>query len=165
MKTSRRNLLIQTSALGSGIVASSLIGTVISANSASAEGRLTIMTVRQDLNGQVVRGRTSGVATYLVNQGTRHLIPDELTFNNLFTNWGIIITYDDLAFIDKGPDLTSGAVLVRGNGVATWLITNGQKMPINSEEIMSRYHFDYQKIAYVPQVLLDAATVGPPVGP
>jgi hypothetical protein len=161
--TTRRALLKRTGTVGASLAAASLIGSTLHGRAAAAE--ITAFSTYNEINGQVVRGRTSGVATYLIDQGVRHLIPDELTFNNLFTGWDIITTYDDLAFIDEGAPLSSGAILVRGEGVATWLVTNGVKRPINSEEIMSRYHFDYKKIVLVPQILLDAANVGSAVGP
>src|SRR5262245_17557134 len=124
------------------------------------------MAIRTDLDGLRVRF-PNRVATWLIDQGIRRGIPDEATYNNLFKDWNGIYYDINIDEIDAGDDVTSGAILARGvgEGVGTWLITNGVKRSIPSDELFNRYYFDWGKIQYIPASVLDGIPSGPDLGP
>jgi hypothetical protein len=103
-------------------------------------------------------------AIYFIDGGFKRLVPAPETFNNLFRDWKNIVTHLPLDDIPDGPELNSGAVLVRASdGDAVYLVDRGMKRAVTGASVMERYHFDEKKIAVVPPILLELLPTGKPL--
>lgn len=121
------------------------------------------MTVRTDLNGLRVK-RPDRPEIYLVDRGYRRWIPNPETYDNLFKDWNGIIADLDIDQIDRGPDITSGALLIKAHGEPeVYLLDRGHKRHIVNPVVMDRYHFDWNKIKEYPPVTVDAIPTGIPI--
>lgn len=116
---------------------------------------------RPDLAGLRVKF-PANPAIYLIDpSGIRRWIPNPETYNNLFRDWNGVIIDIDIGEITEGPSLTNGAFLARAiNAAPVYLISNGEKRWITSPAVMERYHFDWNRIQLVSQILLDSVPNG-----
>jgi hypothetical protein len=152
---------------GSSYVTASATAVTIDAGSNSRDGLVEIThdvvaNPHPELAGSRIEA-ASGSAIYLIDDdGTKRLIPDPATYNNLFRDWtGIKIV--DPATISSGPALTSGAYLA-WDGVAgdpIYLVSNGQKRHIVSPAVFDKFWFALNKVQTVPQSTLNALPNGP----
>jgi len=99
---------------------------------------------------------------YVVIDNQKCYIPNPGTYNNLFENWNDIqtLTPAELNGIPTGTPLTSGSVLAKGTFAPVYLITNGQKRHVKSQETMDKYDFAWNKIVSTPDVILDSIPDG-----
>jgi hypothetical protein len=87
-------------------------------------------------------------------------IPNPNTYNNLFVDWNGVYRVDT-ATMAIGPALSDGAVLAKGNAsAAVYIVSNGKKRWIISPAVMEKYHFNWNHIFVVPQVLIDSIPTG-----
>lgn len=116
---------------------------------------------RPDLAGRRILA-ADGISVYLVNpEGYLQGVPNPGTYNNLFRDWNGMVQLDVL-HLAKLANLSNGAVLARGNGSgAVYIVTNGWKRWITSPATMDKYHFAWNRVYVVPQVLIDSIPQGP----
>ncbi|RUS19420.1 hypothetical protein BC937DRAFT_87519 [Endogone sp. FLAS-F59071] len=117
------------------------------------------MSIQPLRNGERV-SIPNAAPVYLVLDGARHWIPNPTTYNNLFRDWNGIISSPDVNDIYLSYSLSDGAVLAKGAGDPVYLVSNGVKRWIISPSAMDKYHFNWDKIVQVPQVLLDGIQTG-----
>jgi hypothetical protein len=68
--------------------------------------------------------------------------------------WGPEIVLD-INSIDQGPDISDGSILAKDPNLApVYLIDNGTKRWITSPGVMDKFHFDWQQIKSVPNIVL-----------
>jgi hypothetical protein len=114
-------------------------------------------------NGRRIR-KTGDTAIWLIDRGQRRLIPNPQTFNNLFGNWSNSEVLD-LESIERGPDITSGAVLCRAAGNAgVWLLDQGRKRLVANSNTMGKYNFDWRKVVSLPPHVLECIQSGDMIG-
>lgn len=116
-------------------------------------------------DGERVKG-SDGPAIYLVLNGQLRWVPDPTTYTNLFMDWNGVVVSDYLVnSIPKGPQLTSGAVLVKSPSSAPqYLVTNGQKLWIPNPDVVKKFYFNSAKLVSLPQVVVDAIPQGANIG-
>lgn len=113
------------------------------------------MATRSDLAGLRIKNPTAPWVYLIEDDGTKRCIPDTLTYDNLFRDWDGIVTVAETDTIDDGPGITVGAVLAKSNQFANvYLIDNGTKRRITSPAVMDKYHFAWDKIYVIPEVVL-----------
>lgn len=116
-----------------------------------------------DLAGCKVRIRGT-TPIYLVDpDGYRRFVPFPLTFMNLFEDRSLLQTlvYSGAARIAEGPPLDNGAVLLRGSSCERiYLLDQGRKRLITSQQVMDKYGFSEGGIVVVPKILMDAVPDG-----
>ena len=117
---------------------------------------------RPDLAGHLIQ---ADGAVYLVEgDGTCRWIPDPQTLSNLFTTvvvgsvWVCIPAVNNINDIDRGPDITSGAILASPDMAQVYLIDNGHKRLITNFE---KFHFDRERVVLVPDIALSYVPSGP----
>jgi hypothetical protein len=115
---------------------------------------------RPDLNG--IRMTLPGPSTvWLIDRGYKRGIPNPETYNNLFRDWNGIVVSIDVNEIPSGPNITNGAILATRPGPGTvYLIDNGVKRGILNPAVMDKYHFAWNRIYRVPQIVLDSIPDG-----
>lgn len=117
---------------------------------------------RPDLAGLRVTPLTRGPVFMINPAGLLQVIPNPSTYNNLFENWDGIVSMDTTTVM-MGPALTDGAILARGNtSQQLYLVSNGEKRWITSPAEMEKYHFSFNRVFVVPQVLIDSIRTGTP---
>ena len=99
-------------------------------------------------------------SVYLVwNGGYKCWIPNPATYDAIFRDWEeiVLLDTDQLAAIATGPSLTSGALMVRPQGLApVYLVTNGTKNWVTSPKVMEYCHFRWPTgNAVVPPILME----------
>jgi hypothetical protein len=105
-----------------------------------------------------------GAAVWLVLNGTKRLIPDAKTYNDIFRNWDKIVISDYLVDqIPSGNSLSSGTVLIKSSSPLVCLATNGQKLPIPSPEVFDKYYFAWNKIQTIPDEVFNSIPTGPTI--
>jgi hypothetical protein len=110
---------------------------------------------RPDLNGLRVK-LPNRPEIYLIDRGYRRWIPNPATYNNLFRDWNGIVTDISITDIPLSTQITSGAVLARGDGTApVYLIDNGVKRWVTSPAAMDKYYFAWNRVYVVPPVLVN----------
>ncbi len=115
-------------------------------------------------DGERVKGSNSA-PIYLILHGQLRWIPNPTTYTNLFASWNNVIVSDYLVdSVPSGPALTNGAVLAKGSGAATYLVTNGQKLWIPNPDTFNKFSFNSAKVVTVPDVVINAIPSGPNVG-
>jgi hypothetical protein len=102
---------------------------------------------------------------YIVDRnGYRRLVPFPSTFINLFEDSTLdqaLLDADMVAEIAEGPALDEGAILIRGiSSEAIYLMDQGRKRSITSQEVMEKYGFNEDYVIVVPQILLNAVPTG-----
>jgi hypothetical protein len=112
----------------------------------------TLAEVRNDLNGLRVQSLGGGTV-FLIDEGRLRGIPNSATYNNLFAGWNGIHEID-INNIDRGKDITNGAILGTCGG-AVFLIDQGQKRGLVSHDVMTKYHFNWNNINHVNCLFLD----------
>jgi len=118
---------------------------------------------RPDLNGLRVK-LPNQPAIYLIDQGYRRWIPNPATYNNLFRDWNGIITDIGINDIPLATQITSGAILARGDGTApVYLIDAGVKRWVTSPAAMDKYYFAWNRVYVVPPVLVNFIPNGPAI--
>lgn len=86
------------------------------------------MVRRTDLNGMLLR-RPGEDTTYLVLGGRRHLVPDGRILALLFRSKPPVRMDIDIATVDEGDPLPSGACLVRAtNSAEVYLVPGSSKL-------------------------------------
>ena len=115
---------------------------------------------RPDLAGLRLTPLTGG-PIYLVNpEGYLQWIPNPTTYNNLFIDWNGVQRVD-IATMPIGPALSDGAVLAKGSGsAAVFLVSDGVKRWVTSPNAMEKYHFNWQHVYVIPQILVDSIHPG-----
>jgi len=117
--------------------------------------------LRPDLNGLRIKSPSSG-SIYLIDEGRIRGIPSGQTYNNLFRDWKGIVSDINMNSIASGPSLSEGAILAKShNHAGVYLIDNGMKRGISSHQAMDKYHFSWEQIRSVDQILLDIIPNGP----
>lgn len=113
------------------------------------------MATRPDLAGLRIKDAT-GPWVYLIDDdGMKRCIPDTPTYDNLFSDWNGIVNIADADTIDDGADITVGAILAKSNQFANvYLVDNGTKRRITSPAVMDKFHFAWDKIYVIPEVVL-----------
>lgn len=116
-------------------------------------------------DGERVTASTGG-PIYLVLNGQLQWIPNPETYNNLFASWNGVVVSDYLVDnVPRGPALTSGAVLARGNAAAPeYLVSNGTKQWIPDPATFNKFAFNAGKVVTVPQIVIDYVPSGRNVG-
>jgi hypothetical protein len=116
---------------------------------------------RPDLNGLRVKLPTEA-AIYLIDRGYRRWIPNVETYNNLFVDWSGVVVDININDIPATTSITPGAVLVRGHNETgiIYLIDNGVKRHIASRSIMDKYHFTWERVYLIPQILIGLIPTG-----
>ncbi len=119
------------------------------------------MALRPDLAGRRLQG-VNDPAVYLVDDnGFRRWIPNPPTYNNLFRDWNGIVEVIDINDIDRGPDISDGAILAKDpNLPPVYLIDNGQKRWVTSPAVMDKFYFSWQTIHAVPNIVLSFVPSG-----
>ncbi|WP_089956857.1 hypothetical protein [Lentzea xinjiangensis] len=115
-----------------------------------------------ELVAQVVCGGCNGFryqnpgekAVYLVIDGVRHHVPDELTYFNLWANWAGLQSGG--AVIDIGAPLVSGSYLARENETGRIYLVGRTKRWIRNGQILDQYAFDRSRIRNVNRASLPA---------
>ena len=113
------------------------------------------------LNGTLQQEQNTA-PVYLVLNGLLCWIPDLATLANLVVPDAKINPNQDLVAIAVGTPLTSGAVLVKGDvDDSTYLVSNGVKMLIPTPTIFTDYQFNWAKVVFVPQIVINSIPDGP----
>jgi hypothetical protein len=121
------------------------------------------MALRPDLNGRRMKNPNEP-HVYLIDEGRRRWIPNPPTYNNLFRDWNGIILDWNIASIDRGSDISNGAVLARQEGMArVYLVDQGRKRWVTSPAAMDRYHFNWNAVRQVPRLLLQYVDSAPDI--
>jgi hypothetical protein len=114
-------------------------------------------------DGQRVKGSNS-VWVYLILQGRLHLIPDPTTYANLFVDWnGISVNNYFVDNIPQGNALSLGSVLAKGSGDLVYLVTDGTRMLVPDPATFNQFHFSWNKIVDLPDVVMTGLQLGSPV--
>lgn len=115
---------------------------------------------RPDLAGMRLMPLAGG-PIYLVNpEGMLQWIPNPATYNNLFRDWNGVFRVD-IANMAIGSALSDGAVLAKGHASsAVYVISNGKKRWVTSPAAMDKYHFNWNHVYVVPQVLINGIPTG-----
>jgi hypothetical protein len=122
------------------------------------------MAPRPELNGRLIRLHEQSPPIYLVDEGRKRHVPNPETYNNLFRDWARLDEVPDLNEIDDGTAISNGAILARAiNTAPVYLIDNGTKRHVASEQTMDKYYFDWGKVKEVNQILLDNIQSGPQI--
>lgn len=144
MRTSSRALLAFLAAV-------SLIGAPASAVAAPPAGEPVAQLVCHGCNGY--RYQNPGeLAVYLVIDGVRHHVPDELTYRNLSATFEGLRS--DGALIDIGAPLVSGSYLARERETGMVYLVGRTKRWIPNERIFDQYAFDRVRIRAVNRASL-----------
>ncbi|RAS22631.1 hypothetical protein [Paraburkholderia bryophila] len=116
-------------------------------------------------DGERVIASTGG-PIYLVLNGELQWIPNPETYNNLFASWNGVVVSDYLVDnVPRGPALTSGAVLAKGNGAPQeYLVSNGTKQWIPDPATFKKFAFNASKVVTVPQIIIDYVPSGRNIG-
>ncbi len=119
------------------------------------------MALRPDLAGKRLQG-LNDPAVYLVDDnGSRRWIPNPPTYGNLFRDWNGIEEVIDINDIDRGPDISDGAILAKNPNLApVYLVDNGQKRWITSPAVMDKFYFSWNTIQSVPNIVLSFVSSG-----
>ena len=118
---------------------------------------------RPDLNGFRVKSPASP-AIYLIDRGYRRWIPNPATYNNLFRSWGGIIVDINIDEIPLASSISNGAILARPIGQApVYLVDRGRKRHVASPAAMDKYHFSWDRVYNVPEILLSSILDGPSI--
>lgn len=118
------------------------------------------MSIRTDLNGLRIQ-KPGHAEIFLIVEGTRRLIPNPVTYENLFLSWNGITQDVNIDDIDRGADLTDKALLARERNITTvFLITNDSKFGIPSEQVFNQFYFSWDKVWELPPVALGAIPDG-----
>jgi hypothetical protein len=119
---------------------------------------------RPDLTGRRLK-RPDHPAVYMVDMGYKRLIPDPVTYNNLFVDWTSVATDIELDELPDGPFLSAGAMLVRAAGSEqVFMVDRGTKRPIAGEAAMTLHGFNARKILDLPKIVVDAIPAGRGLG-
>lgn len=98
---------------------------------------------------------------YLVINGFRCWVPNPTTFNNLFVPGATVTPDVNIGVVSEGPALSDGAVLAKSTVAdPVYLVSNGVKRWIPSQEIFSRYQFNGANIQLVAPVIMDSVPSG-----
>ena len=118
---------------------------------------------RPELAGRKVR-ITGTTPIYLIDpEGYRRLVPFPLTFMNLFEDRAVlqVLVASTVTEIAEGPALDNGAILLRGSSCERiYLLDQGKKRLITSEQVMNKYGFSERAVVVVPKILIDAVPEG-----
>jgi hypothetical protein len=121
---------------------------------------------RPDLNGLRIRATGEHQPVYLIMEGTRRLIPNLSTYENLFIDQNGIYTAIDLHLIPEGEAVSNGAVLAFAEarpaeevGGPVVLVTSGMQWLVGA--MAKRYHLDLKKARSVPGVIMASVPSGP----
>lgn len=133
------------------------------ANSVDVQKSFTSDVSWRKYDGLRVKGSDSG-AIYLVINGILRWIPNEATYNSVFSNWSNIVVSDYLVnSVPSGEPLSNGSVLVKdATHAAIYLVTLGCKMWVPNPATMEKFSFASPKI--VPSVVIQFLRSGPDVG-
>ncbi len=113
--------------------------------------------------GTLIKG--TGPAVYIINGGSRRLIPDEPTFNVLNYKWEKIQTLSDreLNSISELPQIPSKLIstlkdgsLIKGSGPAIYVINFGRRRLIPNEATFNALGYKWEKIQNVSDQQLSA---------
>lgn len=142
MRTSSRSLLAFLAAV-------SLLGTPYAAASAAvAPGEPVAQVVCTGCNG--LRYQNPGsTAVYLVIDGVRHHVPDEVTYFNLWATWEGL--RPDGGAIDIGAAMVSGSFLAREVETNRVYLVGRTKRWIRNRDIFNQYAFDWARVRDVSQ--------------
>jgi hypothetical protein len=123
--------------------------------------RLTAGQPRPDLAGLRVKAPNAAPIYLIDPEGYRRWIPNPATYENLFRDWNGVVPVLDVTSVPERAALSSGAVLVRGEGTApVYLVSNGMKRWITSPATMDKYYFAWNKIHVLPPVVVDSIRTG-----
>jgi hypothetical protein len=130
--------------------------------------------LRPDLVGNTIRDKNDP-NVYLIDvdylsggnpiAGVRRHVPDPDTAGNLWGNKWPTDEVVDAGEITLGPDVSPGAFLatpIEGGG-AIYFMDQGRHRHVTSPAKMDQYHFDWNRVVRVPQVLLDWLPQGPDI--
>jgi hypothetical protein len=133
----------------------------VTAKPAKVQDRLASAEPRPDLAGLRIKAANAAPIYLIDPEGYRRWIPDPVTFDNLFRGWDGVIVVLDIASIAARSNISSGAVLIRGNGRApVYLVSNGFKRWITSPAAMDKYYFDWNKVQVLPPIVVDSIQTG-----
>jgi hypothetical protein len=93
-------------------------------------------------------------AIHLVLDGKRHLIPDAATYANVFRDASGILTLD-LSVIPDGGPLLEARLARTVSRPHVYLVANGRKHWITSDQAIDFFHFDRSQVDIVPDAALD----------
>lgn len=119
-----------------------------------------------ELKGHLVHPEGDWTIFLVDVDGSKRWVPNEATYDNLFHGWPIANAEAviDIGAIDSGPDITDGALLAKDPNLApVYLIDNGTKRWITSPEMMALFHFSFQTIQKVPNLVLSYIPSGPDI--
>lgn len=116
------------------------------------------------ISDALVKG--SGPKVYLLENGTRRWIKDEITFNSWGYDWKnvVLLTDQELMLYGEGEPLLasvfSDGTLVRGSGPQVYFIEAGKKRWITSPESFARNGFSWLAIIQIPDRSLFSYPIG-----
>jgi hypothetical protein len=117
-----------------------------------------------ELAGLMVRKRGTTPIYIIDHNGYRRLVPFPSTFISLFKDSTLdqdLLDADMVAEMAEGPPLDEGAILIRGiSSESIYLIDQGKKRSIASQEVMGKYGFNEDCVIVVPQILINSIPTG-----
>jgi hypothetical protein len=162
----RRGFLRRVTVAAGVAIAGGAIATpsrVLPAQAAASHRQFGLL--RPDLNGQLLR-KPGNPMVYLIDQGSRRWIPDPYTYNRLFRSWDVIVLDTELDNIDRGPDISHGALLAHAPGYPPVYLVDPDyqvKRWISSPAAMDAYSFAWNQIQQVDYFVLSAIPDGPQI--
>lgn len=129
----------------------------------SARIELHRLGTRTDLSGCRIKSPNDPAVFLIDPEGYRRWIPDQYTYNRLFTTWGGIIIDIDVVEIARGSDLSHGATLIRcEESSPVYFVSNGHKRWVTSPGVMGKYSFRWPSGGdLVAAAVVDAIPAGP----
>ena len=105
---------------------------------------------------------------YVVIDNHKCLVPDSITYNNLFENTQDIVELQnkELDSIPDGDPISKGAMLVsykKDEGAGVFLLTNKTKRHILAPETMDKFDFDWGKVKEQIKFVIDLIPDGAPI--
>jgi len=130
---------------------------------------------RGDLLGHTIEDTVGDPRVYLIDVdylngptpvvGVRRHVPDPTTAGQLFGDDWPSDKVVDPQEITLGPAISSGAFLATPNegGGAIYFMDQGHRRHVTSPAKMDQYHFKWDKVQKIPQVVIDWLPQGPDI--
>lgn len=124
----------------------------------------TITRATTDPQGSIIQLETNG-AMFFVQDGYRHAILDPIIKQARFPNTAVIKASPVAVeqYREASPVLMPDGWLVKGSEPTVYVISEGLKRPIPSEEIFTSIGFEWTNIVTIDQSVLDLHDTGAPL--
>lgn len=101
---------------------------------------------------------------FIDTDGSRRGIPNPQTLHNLFRDGAVEkVPPRTISDYDLSPlgGISDGAILARApNDPTVWVITDGVKRGVSSQQAMDKFHFARDQVQLVPFIVLSYVPVG-----